>query len=759
MPMHTNGTTWDLLVSGDELAEVAKKRSKEFLEESVPNSQVGSYLTNGWAIKKQMKTKANLVKAKPAGSAFEDELWTIFYKMGFKVMNADSNFAVAYDEAHPTLSKQIDIIAIDDETCLFVECKEAQVDGTRGSFPADIAEIEARQDKYYREISKKYPDRKFKYIFAVKNYIVGDQDKARLSSARVTFFDYNAVLYYKALAAHLGSAARFQLLGSLFAGTTIKGMNGKVPAIRGTMGDLTYYTFLIEPENLLKIGYVLHRTNANNDYEELLPSYQRLIKKDRLRSVQEFIDAGGYFPNSLIISVDSKKPMQFDDAPKSVNGDSTAVAGTLHLPQTYQSAYIIDGQHRLYGYSDSQYAATNTVPVVAFERLSKDKQLRLFMEINENQKAVSKSLRNILEIDIYNDSEDPNLRKRALLGRIGKRLGEDPKSPLHGRVIIGEDAQTEKCCITLESLKIALDKTHFFNRYKRNGTIIESGLFDKGTNNETLAVIYPLLVRMFSDIREYCSDEWNATTDAYLTKNNAIIALIRIFDDIVNIVLEKEPSLASDPDQLYKASEDFILLLGETLNTLPAEKRRTVREARGTAVSDKPYRTIQVAMHEANPSFTNPAIEQYYLENCINYNDQAKAEIVAIKAFLVDFTRKIFPEEDWLSLHAAEEHEKELTARVNNKAIANRRNGIAAEVNAWTELTILDVVKILQNGANWSDYYKDMFKSHGVDATKVEIVTKLRTIHDLEIKINNGTHITLTNYNELKALYSAIIGE
>ena len=91
--------------------------------------------------------------------------------------------------------------------------------------------------------------------------------------------------------------------------------------------------------------------------------------------------------------------------------------------------------------------------------------------------------------------------------------------------------------------------------------------------------------------------------------------------------------------------------------------------------------------------------------------------------------------------------------------MANRRNGITSEVDVWTELTILDISKIIQNGANWSDYYKDMFKEHGVEGTKVDIITKLRTISDLENKINNGTHITLTNYNELRALYGAIIGE
>ena len=758
MPMHVNGTTWDLLVTEDELSDIAKQRGKDLIESVVPNEQVNEYCSRGWSIKKQLKTKSYMVKQKPLGTSFEDELWTVFYKMGFKIMNANSNFAIAYDERFPKLSKQIDIIAIDDETCIFIECKEAAHDGTRGNFSQDIQEIANLKSKLYHEIGKLYPDRKCKYIFAAKNYVLGDQDKDRLRSEDIILFDYNTVLYYKALVSHLGSAARFQLLGALFAGAKIKGMSGKVPAIRGNMGGLTYYTFLMEPENLLKIGYVLHRTNANNDYEELLPSYQRLIKKERLKSVREFINGGGFFPNSLIISIDTRKPLDFQNAGPAINGDSAAKAGVLQLPQTYQSAYIIDGQHRLYGYSDSDHASNNTIPVVAFERLSKDKQLRLFMEINENQKAVSKSLRNILEIDIYNDSEDPIMRKKALLGRIGKRLGEDPRSPLHGRVIIGEDAQTDKCCITLEFLKIALEKTRFFDKHKKNGTVIESGIFQRNTNNATIDVVYPLLLKMLNMVRDYCSEEWDSA-DGYLTKNNAVIAMIRIFDDIVNIAISKNPLLANDTDELFKECEDFTLLMCETLSTLPADKRKIVREARGVAANEKPYRTIQMAMHEANQEFTNDAIEQYYRENCINYNDQAKAEIVSIKQFLINYTKSIFTEDDWLSLYVAEEHEKELMARVSNKKVANRRNGIITEVDVWSELTILDITKIVQNGANWSDYYKEMFKEHGVEGTKVDIIAKLRTVSDLESKINNGTHIPFTSYSELKNLYDAIIGE
>ncbi|MGI5981746.1 MAG: DGQHR domain-containing protein [Dysosmobacter sp.] len=121
------------------------------------------------------------------------------------------------------------------------------------------------------------------------------------------------------------------------------------------MPDIGYYSFSIEPEKLLKIGYVLHRSEANSS---MMPTYQRLIKKSRLTAVRKFInEEHGYFPNSIIISIDSKKPLQFDRSEKQVP-NAVADLGILHLPQQYRSAFIIDGQHRLYGYSDSPYAMT-----------------------------------------------------------------------------------------------------------------------------------------------------------------------------------------------------------------------------------------------------------------------------------------------------------------------------------------------------------------------------------------------------------------
>ena len=174
----------------------------------------------------------------------------------------------------------------------------------------------------------------------------------------------------------------------------------------------------------------------------MMPTYQRIIKKKRLKEVQNFINNGGYFPNSIIISVDTKgKGLQFDKSPLQ-SEDSIAKIGILHLPKRYHSAYIIDGQHRLYGYSNSDYARTNSIPVVAFIDLERSEQLKLFMEINENQKSVSKTLRITLNSDMLWDSPNYNERREAIRSKIAQMCGEEPTSPLLGRVAIGEDERT-----------------------------------------------------------------------------------------------------------------------------------------------------------------------------------------------------------------------------------------------------------------------------------------------------------------------------
>lgn len=115
-----------------------------------------------------------------------------------------------------------------------------------------------------------------------------------------------------------------------------------------------------------------------------LPTYQRLVKKNRLKSIGEFISAGGFFPTNILINFETR--VRFE---KKENNEGTDVQfGDLYLPDRYKSAWIVDGQHRLYGYSviDQRFSRQN-IAVIAFEGLKREEEANLFVTINHEQKT------------------------------------------------------------------------------------------------------------------------------------------------------------------------------------------------------------------------------------------------------------------------------------------------------------------------------------------------------------------------------------
>src|SRR5258708_4659215 len=167
--------------------------------------------------------------------------------------------------------------------------------------------------------------------------------------------------YFGQILEHLGCATRYQFIAEYLGGQKIPELKDiKVPAIRGKLGGKTFYSFVSTPEQLLKICFVNHRTLAD---PLTLPTYQRLVKRSRLKSIGEFIKDDGFFPTNILINFDQKR--RFDKKENSETAD--VQVGDLHMPDKYKSAWIVDGQHRLYGYSliDPKYSKQN-VAVIAF---------------------------------------------------------------------------------------------------------------------------------------------------------------------------------------------------------------------------------------------------------------------------------------------------------------------------------------------------------------------------------------------------------
>ena len=180
-----------------------------------------------------------------------------------------------------------------------------------------------------------------------------------------------------------------------------------------------------------------------------------MVKPSR-KQVEDYVKNGGFFPNSLIISINE------DIEYEKVNDiDPFTEMGTLTLPNKYASAFIIDGQHRLYGYANlDEY--DDVIPVTAFTDLDAESQVKLFIDINSKQKPVSPSLLLDLRSDLWWGSNNVNEAISALRTRLITNLGSARSSALQHRIKIGQKQSTKLRCITVDYiLKYGINKTNF----------------------------------------------------------------------------------------------------------------------------------------------------------------------------------------------------------------------------------------------------------------------------------------------------------
>lgn len=747
-------TDWSKMVSDEALKNAAQERKKTVERVTNVKAQLVSAMEDDGftTVKKNKNNRFTMEKAKKFEDVFENEVWSVFYKMGFSIMNSDNTFKVDFEGGN---SKQIDVLAIDGETCIIVECKASKTFQKTADFKKELESMHGYYHELTKELKKQYGQLKFKHIFATKNYLIEDDsaDAERMRKYNIAYFDTDTVDYYNQLTDHLGTAARYQFLGNIFQGQEIKGIDNTVPAIKGSMGGLDYYTFLIEPEKLLKLSYVLHRNKANH---LLMPTYQRLIKKDRLKKIREFINNGGYFPNSLVVSIDDKK-VRFDAATKTSGTDSKI--GTLYLPSKYRSIYIIDGQHRLYGYSDSKYAHNNVIPVVAFVDLDPDRQVEMFMEINENQKSVSKALRNTLNSDLLWASNDPKKRNEALMLKVAESLGSRKDSPLYERVVTGEDSKTTRRCITTEYLRKAIKASSFLNEYDKNG-IKTYGTLDKNDNDKTMPMLMKFLLSCYSVVENGCKEEWEKGGDGFLSINNTAQALIRIFNDILEIVLKDEGKTVVDNlDDVLQKCQPMLNTLVEVINNMSSEDQERIKKFKGGAAEKESWRALQIPMNTRDPNFINAEL-QSYIETYMQDNvTEATTMIDEVRTCIVDKFRNILEiKSDWKETMIPESLGVELATSIAQENFKRKKQGLHP-ISEWDLISFIDIKKIAMYQSNWSDFAQAILSRKSIEKNTHATTTKwLINLSNYEKKLKNNKSLAKQEIDDLESIYQDFLG-
>jgi len=619
------------LVSGAELKSDLKRRSSSFVSKSVDKRLLADYDGMDWVPIKENKKTVILKKPKSHFALFEDRVWTILAKMGFTTMNkCDLRLPCTEDEGIP--GKQIDVLAADDEAIVVVECKSSEA-MKKAFFSKELNEYEkviSGGNKVLRQLFTK--QHKIRYVFATNNVILSDNDRKRLNELNMVHFNQDDIAYYEQLLDRVGQAAKHQLLATLFKDQEIPALKNLVPAIRGKMGGTHYYSFSIEPEKLLKISYILHRANLSN-------GYQRLVTKGRLKEIEQFINDGGYFPNSVLLNINTKKdnPLYFDKVACAKHDSSITEPVVLHLPKQYHSAFIIDGQHRLYGYANTKYKGTNTIPVVAFENLAADEQVDLFVQINSKQRPVSKNLLTTISAELMWNSEKYDEGLSALLSKLLEELGKRDDSPLYRRIMLGDKKKTATSCITLDTIIVyGLKRANFFFKVNKKKLGEQGHLWidpkqEDGSFNyqDMLNKGYFFFRAFFDRVKERTEPIWNLGSEpgGFVAMNIGILCFIRIANDLLTFVKKYEGAdfFAMDGKAIAETTFMYLEPVFTFINGFDAQKIDQFRKygTNPTGVENG-VREFQREIHGTYKDFDPEGLQKWIIDNSGKFNDVAK---------------------------------------------------------------------------------------------------------------------------------------
>ena len=590
-----------------------KAKNTLFDKKKVLHAEVETYENLGWIADAPMKTKTPISKRKDHSRQFEDDIWCMFYNLGFRVLNSDEKLRVQWGD-NPGEDKQIDVLAVGDDAIFVVECKSAEKP-KKQSFQQTLIEISNYKKGMTESLQKIYgKTKRVKFIFATRNYrIESDGDDAeRMKNNQIYHLDENAYNYICNLVKSYQSSVIYQFYGLMFKDELISDKPITIPALKGTMGGRSYYLFSIEPSTLLKIGFVLHRTKVN---DSMAPTYQRLLVPKRLKGITKFIDEeGGFFPNSIILNfADPNEQIKVTFDPIHKEQDSDAEFGLLNIPNAYGIAYIIDGQHRVYGYSNSHHKNDHTIPVVAFQNMESEEQLKIFMEINENQKSVSKNLRIDLEEDLFWTSHRLDSRMKALRSSTIKMLSSQSGNVLFNKISIGED-QADLSSVFFDK---GLAQSGLIPKAKQTKWVgnTDTCLYDINETNVDKAMvesrkrIVQYLNACYEIAENHLEDEAKET---FLFSNRATFPFVTISGLLHTYLFNCGDIDLSTPikERIIKVTP-YIEALCEGLNILPEEERTYLTGAQGQGAEKKWLLSYQNIVNQHYPDYFPEELQEW----------------------------------------------------------------------------------------------------------------------------------------------------
>ncbi|MBN9488193.1 MAG: DGQHR domain-containing protein [Alphaproteobacteria bacterium] len=703
-----------LIVGDQQLRTEARQRREEFDLTSIYPEEEEKWLAKGWTLLSSGVSKLKIKRPKTHHALLEDRVWSLLYKLGYPVLSG-KDFKIRFVRSDGSIGeKEIDVFAKDDETCLIVECKSREKRGKR-NLQTNIHETAQLQKPIATAIRKHFGagfKPKLVWLYATENIIWSEQDLERAQAENIRVITENELQYFDAFANYLGAAGRYQFLAEFLEGQDIPALeNVRIPAVKGAFGPHTFYSFAISARHLLKISFVNHQAL---DHPDSRPAYQRMINKGRIKKIGQFIEHGGFFPTNLLVNFSEK--CRFDLLPNSGSAEDRLKFGWLFLPRKYKSAWIIDGQHRLYGFSNlTEKYLDQTLFVVAFEKLDPKLEADLFITINHEQKSVPRNLLVTLQADLKLGSSDPREALSALASRLVRTLSHDATSPFFGRFSIPGIPPTEAQNLTVPEAVKGLITSTLIGKLISKKTIAE-GFLCANTHDKTLVRARRTLNGYFRAIMDANPERWIAGRLAHICVNPGIRAHLVLLRDILRHLDKKgvlEPHGASEDETTQRVVEfiEPILVFVKTATDAQVSSKFSKKFGEG-GVTEYRFNLCDL-LATTHPDFETEGFKAYKARQTDSRLKKINDDVLDLQRVILDSTVKVLK-----AVHGTDDQPSGDKAYweqgIHNLEIKHgafiKQQTFPIEKRGPKEayLDLIDCIKIWKQSNNW-EHFKEIF--------------------------------------------------
>lgn len=342
--------------------------------------------------------------------------------------------------------------------------------------------------------------------------------------------------------------------------------NAIINATQFFLGSVRAYSYVESVNNLLQYCYVFRRKKDDS-------GYQRMIRRERIDRIAKRIQNNTLFafPNSILVSCPDvnricDNPEEISDCPAEVE---------IKIPNYFCACRIIDGQHRLLGFSklDETLQEQHFIPVVVLENIEQQDEIKTFIDINSGQKKIDRDHIMVLEADFpWEVDKNPKefYEKKAVV--IAKKLNRT--DPLKERIFIPEALAKKKGKIALNTFVMAILNNKFIGPKK---CLFQRDYNDNKTPYDKIKEIFILAKK---HIPKHCRD-----ADSFFMTNQGVRVLFRVIQIFTRNNIN---------ETITVSLEDFLKDLGKVLtNTVIEILKDFYGEGGATRATEEVFKVLK----------------------------------------------------------------------------------------------------------------------------------------------------------------------